>query len=266
MQGNVVTALLLTTSAGLATGVGSAMALVGRRTSPRFLSAALGFSAGVMIYLSFVEVLPESRAFLETDFGPERGSWLSLAAFFGGMLVIALLDRILPSFENPHEARTVEEMDVLPDKQHLLRMGLFTAMCIALHNFPEGAATFISGMHNTRLGVSIAIAIALHNIPEGIAVAVPIYYATGSRRKAFWLSFLSGVAEPVAGLITFLVVRVTSAGSLLGVLFGAVAGIMVFLSLDELLPTARQYGRGHLAIYGTIVGMVVMAISLVCFR
>jgi ZIP family zinc transporter len=143
-----------------------------------------------------------------------------------------------------------------------MRMGVLAALAIAIHNFPEGIATFAAALNDPALGVSIAIAIAIHNIPEGIAVSVPIYYATGNRKKAFWLSFASGLSEPLGAVIEYLVLRAVLTDSVLGVLLGGVAGIMVFISLDELFPAAREYGRGHLAIYGTVGGMGLMALSL----
>lgn len=262
MSGNVLLAFGLTLGAGLATGIGSAMALVGRRSSGTFLSASLGLSAGVMIYVSFVEILAHSRTALVGRLGAGPGGWVALAAFFGGILLMALVDRILPSYENPHEARTVEEMATPAEQRKLLRMGYLTAIAIAIHNFPEGIATFTAVLHDPRVGGSIAVAIAIHNVPEGIAVAVPVYFATGSRSKAFWLSFLSGLAELVGALLGYLVLRTVFSPLASGIVMGAVAGIMVFLALDELLPTAREYGRGHLAIYGLVAGMAVMAVSL----
>lgn len=144
-------------------------------------------------------------------------------------------------------------------------MGLFSALAIAIHNFPEGLATFMGALTDPTLGVSIAVAIAIHNIPEGIAVSVPIYYATKNRKKAFWLSFLSGLAEPVGAILGFFILRNFFNESTFGVIFAGVAGIMVYISLDELLPTAEEYGEHHVAIGGLIAGMAVMATSLLLF-
>ena len=152
----------------------------------------------------------------------------------------------------------------VPDK--LMRMGLFTALAIAIHNFPEGLATFFAALEDPTLGVPIAIAIALHNIPEGISVSVPIFYATGSRKKAFTLSVLSGVSEPVGAIVGYLLLRSFFTPAIMGVLFGIVAGIMVYISLDELLPTAREYGKNHEVLYGIVSGMAIMALSLLLFK
>ena len=264
MDTTVWQAFVLTLLAGLSTGIGSLIALVSRRTNRKFLSVALGFSAGVMIYVSLVEILDEARATLTAQLGARSGGWAAVAAFFGGMLVIALIDRLIPEGENPHEVKRMEAMED-PPPARLLRMGLFTALAIAVHNFPEGLATFVSALQEPGLAVPIVAAIALHNIPEGIAVSVPIYQATGSRGRAFVYSFLSGLAEPLGALAGWLVLRPFMNGALFGVLFAGVAGIMVFISFDELLPAAREYGEHHLSLYGLIAGMALMAVSLLLF-
>ncbi len=257
----------LTLFAGLSTGIGSALALLTKRTNTKFLSVALGFSAGVMLYVSFVEIFFKAKDSLIEVLGVKKGTWTTAAAFFGGIFIIGLIDRLVPSFHNPHEARRVEEMheSTQNNDKKLLRMGLFTALAIAIHNFPEGLATFTAALKDPNLGISIAIAIAIHNIPEGIAVSVPIYYATNSRKKAFWYSFMSGIAEPVGAFIGYLLLLKFFSDVVFGILFAGVAGIMVFISLDELLPTAREYGEAHLAIYGLVAGMIVMAVSLMLF-
>ena len=267
---NVAIAFGLTLFAGLATGIGSALAFFAKRTNTKFLSVALGFSAGVMLYVSMIEIFWKAKAALcaEDVWGPKWGYWATTAAFFGGIALIALIDKLVPSFENPHEIHETGEMentDKAAEFKKLHRMGLFTALAIAIHNFPEGLATFAAALKDPGLGVAIAVAIAIHNIPEGIAVSVPIYYATGSRRKAFTYSFLSGVSEPIGALIGFFVLWRFMNDITFGLLFAGVAGIMVFISLDELLPSAEKYGQHHLCIYGLISGMAIMAISLLLF-
>jgi ZIP family zinc transporter len=291
---NLTYAFLLTLFAGLATGIGSAIAFFAKRTNYRFLSVSTGFSAGVMLYVSFVEILAKGSTALTTVYGAKLGNWINVLSFFGG---IALIDNLIPSAENPHELPTEEQTaplhrpsppnpdtiltpkqvrqaaaSALPPAQHshaqMLRMGLFTALAISIHNFPEGLATFLAALEDPGLGVAIAIAIAIHNIPEGISVAVPIYYATGRRDKAFFYSLLSGMAEFVGAVIAYLLLRVTVGTEngfppqVMGVLFGGVAGVMVYISLDELLPTSRAYGKGHDSLLGLVAGMVVMALSL----
>lgn len=234
-QTNLLTALGLTLLAGLSTGVGSAMAFFSKRTNTSFLAASLGFSAGVMIFVSLVEIFSKARTALAGELGEQAGYWVTTAAFFGGIALIASIDKLIPSMENPHEARSIEDIHqgTPHPPEQLMRIGVFTA-----------------------------VAVAIHNIPEGVAISVPVYFATGSRGRAFRLSFLSGFSEPVGAVIGYLLLLPFMNDLVFGILFAAVAGIMVFISLDELLPTAEKYGEHHLCIYGLISGMVVMAISL----
>ncbi len=259
----------LTLFAGLSTGIGSLMGFYAKKTNTKFLSAALGFSAGVMIYVSLVEIFVKARVSLEAAMGPKMGYLMTTIAFFVGIAIIAIIDKLVPSSENPHEIHDVSELTeeglAQRDRKKLLRMGLFSALAITIHNFPEGIATFLGALQNPTLGISIAVAIAIHNIPEGIAVSVPVFYATGSRRKAFKLSFLSGLSEPVGAIIGFMLLKSFLNDVIFGFIFASVAGIMVYISLDELLPTAEKYGEHHIAIYGLIAGMMVMAGSLVIF-
>lgn len=263
----VLYAFALTLFAGLATGIGGALSLLTKKTNTKFLSTALGFSAGVMLYVSFVEIFPKAQEALTSELGQVKGSWATVGSFFLGILLIAVIDRLVPSTENPHEIHTVEEMDGKSEshKKNLMRMGLFTALAVGIHNFPEGLATFIAALSDPQLGIPIAAAIAIHNIPEGIAVAVPVFYATGSRRKAFKLSLLSGLSEPIGALVGYIFLFRFFNDVTFGIVFAAVAGIMVYISLDELLPSAREYGEPHLSIYGLVAGMVVMAVSLLLF-
>ncbi len=263
----VLIAFALTLFAGLSTGIGSAIAFFAKRTNTKFLSIALGFSAGVMIYLSFVEIFPKAKEILSQEMGVQAAYLMTVTAFFAGIILIAVIDRLVPEFENPHELKRVELIhDHEADKSRkLYRMGMMSALAIAIHNFPEGLATFLAALHDIRLGLPIAIAIAIHNIPEGIAISVPIYHATGSRRKAFMYSFLSGLAEPVGALVGFFLLMPFMSEIVFGFLFASVAGIMVFISIDNLLPAAREYGEPHLSLYGLTGGMALMAVSLVFF-
>lgn len=263
----IIFAFSLTIFAGLATGIGSLLSLVTSRTNTKFLSIALGFSAGVMIYVSMIEIFKKANVSLSLTLGEKMGTTVTVVSFFGGMLFIALIDKLIPDANNPHEAHTVEEMDGHSEhhQKKLLRMGVFTALAIGIHNFPEGLATFTAALADPNLGIPIAIAIAIHNIPEGVAVAVPIFYATGSRMKAFRLSFLSGLSEPVGALVGYLLFYRFFSDMTFGIIFAGVAGIMVFISIDELLPAAREYGEHHLSIYGLVSGMMVMAASLILF-
>lgn len=276
MDHNVAYAFTLTLLAGLSTGIGSLIALFAKRTNRKFLSFSLGFSAGVMIYISFVDLFPEAIQLLSEDGDVKWAKIVTTLAFFGGILFIALIDRLVPSVENPHEIRSVESMQVdIPDTtgakaganaKRMMRTGLMTALVIGIHNFPEGVATFMAALQSPQTGIAIAVAIAIHNIPEGIAVSVPVYYATGSRKKAFKFSFLSGLAEPIGAIAAYLILAPFLTPALLGIIFAAIAGIMIYISLDELLPAAHEYGEHHVAIWGLILGMAVMAVGVLAFE
>lgn len=260
-------AFLLTLVAGLSTGIGSAIAFFAKRTNYRFLSVATGFSAGVMLYVSFVEIMPKASE--------KVGEWWMVGSFFIGMMAMLVIDRLVPSAENPHEMPAKGQVQSMkkeaaaeaaghPHEHHhkLMRMGVLTAVAITIHNFPEGLVTFLAAYEDRMLGLAIMVAIALHNIPEGISVAIPIYYATGSRRRAFRYSLVSGLAEPLGAIVGFVVLRPMLNDGVLGGLFGGIAGVMVYISLDELLPASRAFGKGHDSLYGLVGGMAVMALSL----
>lgn len=261
---NVALAFGLTLVAGLSTGIGSVIALFAKKTNARFLAISLGFSAGVMLYVSMVEIMAEAKATLVLELGLKKGSFITVAAFFGGILFIGLIDKFIPDDKNPHEFKQMRDAGY-PGQTNLMRTGMFTALALAIHNFPEGLATFVSALQEPSIAIPIVVAIAIHNIPEGIAVSVPIYYATGSKKRAFLLSFASGLSEPIGALVGFLIFMPFMSQTLFGIIFAGIAGIMVFISLDELLPAAREYGEHHLSIYGLIAGMAVMAVSLLLF-
>ena len=254
MNENVGLALLLTLAAGLSTGIGSAIAYFIKKPKIAYLAFALGLSAGVMIYISFMEMLPTAIH----DIGELR----AIVAFFVGIGVIALIDLLVPEHENPHEFAGIDEPTAHSDSAKLMRTGLMTALAIGIHNFPEGLATFAATLGDVKLGVFIAIAIAIHNIPEGIAVSVPIFFATKNKNKAFLYSFLSGLSEPVGAIIGYAILMPFLSPVLLAALLAFIAGIMIYISLDELLPMAHRYGHGHLVIAGIVAGMLIMAISL----
>ncbi|MDR1226983.1 MAG: zinc transporter ZupT [Prevotellaceae bacterium] len=263
-QHSVILAFTLTLIAGLSTGIGSIIALLAKHTNTKFLCASLGFSAGVMLYVSFMEMLPVGKSELIEYFGERMGTLALLFSFFGGIALITLIDFLIPENSNPHEIHGVEEMG-RTKKSSLHRTGILVALAIGIHNFPEGIATFTSALGSLSIAIPITMAIAIHNIPEGIAVSVPIYHATGSRRKAFWWSFLSGLAEPVGALIACLFLMPFWSPVLNGAILAAVSGIMVYISLDGLLPTSEKFGEHHISIFGLVSGMVVMAFSLFLF-
>ena len=252
------------------------MAFFAPRTNYRFLGLAMGFSAGVMLYVSFTEILGKANASVNAVFGVEAGAWIVLGAFFGGIGLAGGIDALVPKAGNPHQPRDMGILQSVkepspdaaaiatlpPDSKRLMRTGMFAALVIALHNFPEGLATFLMALEDLQLGTALAIAVALHNIPEGVSVAVPIYYASGSRRRAFNYSLLSGLAEPAGAIVGYILLRAFFTDDIVGILFGIVAGIMVYISLDEMLPAAHMYGTEHDALFGVMSGMGIMAVSL----
>ena len=399
---DVLFAFGLTLLAGVSTGIGSLFAFFTKRNNQKFLAVTLGFSAGVMIYVSMIEIFQKAQTSISGEVGSYAGSWITVGAFFLGIVFIAMLDKFLPKEKdvyqlsgnrqkkqylkklqhsniinknskyknnnillkqkknhklyklyNINKVKIINEKilniklsrkilnkkisnitiadKIITDKtitdrtitdkiknkikknktkikkkynkkilkskynlktnhllikknninfdnqyntltftqskkqQKLLRMGIFTALAISIHNFPEGLATFMSALQDPQIAVAVAIAIAIHNIPEGIAVAMPIYYATGNRKKAFLFSFLSGLTEPIGALIGYLIFLPIMSDLVFGIVFASVAGIMVFISLDELLPASREYGKPYLSMYGLIGGMLIMALSLLLF-
>ncbi len=266
----VLIALGLTLVAGLSTGIGSLMAFFSKHTNTRLLAGALGLSAGVMVYVSFMELMPDALTALMADNNTQmEARVIALLAFFGGIGLIALIDFLIPEDENPHELHNVEaiaeEDNAKGKKGNLRRTGFMLALAIGIHNFPEGMATFVSALEGLDVALPIVIAIAIHNIPEGIAVSVPIYHSTGNRRKAFLYSMMSGLAEPVGAVFGLIFLLPFWTPLVSAVMLAAVAGIMVYISFDELLPSAEEYGHHHFAIGGVIVGMAVMGFSLLMF-
>ena len=273
-NGNFWIAILLTTLAGLSTAVGSAVAFFAGPRNYRFLSWGTGFAAGVMIYISFIELMEEGLEMAEEFFNAGAAGWIITGAFFVGILIMFIIDQLVPHEQNPHEARSEEDLAevgrhshgpgavAMSDTSKLERTGVMTALAVAIHNFPEGLVTFLAALQDPALGVAIAIAIALHNIPEGISISVPLYYATGSRRRAFTWSALSGLAEPLGALVGYVLLRPFLTPGVMGIVFAGIAGIMVYIALDELLPTSREYSRGHDSLFGLLGGMFVMAVSL----
>ncbi|WP_304543590.1 zinc transporter ZupT [Sulfurimonas microaerophilic] len=265
-------AFLLTLLAGLSTGIGASLAFFSHTNNHKFLSVGMGFSAGVMIYVSFGEILIKAQNNFSTIYGEIQGEAFTLLAFFGGFALSALIDYLVPGDVNPHELKSdtqlkeLQQYDNSLQKHSLKRTGIFTAIAIGVHNFPEGFATFISALDGLMLGIPIALAIAIHNIPEGMAVSLPIYHATGDKKKAFYYAIGSGIAEPVGALIGFFLLLPLMGDITLGVTFGVVAGIMIYISFDELLPAARLYGNAHTTIIGIALGMGVMSFSLLLFK
>ena len=256
---------ILSLLAGLCTGMGAAVALFMKRTNTYVLTFALGASAGVMVYISFMELMPTALRKLD---GMTGEKWIAMAAFFGGMGLAWIIDLMIPEDENPHEVHDAAELENVratgqfSGRENVRRGALLFALAMALHNFPEGMATVAAAFDNTDTALSVAMAVAIHNIPEGIAVALPLMYATGKPGKAFRLATLTGMAEPLGAVICMLILLPYINGLLLACLFGVVSGIMVYISFDELLPMAERWGHHHLSICGVVVGMFIMALTL----
>lgn len=250
-------AFLLSTGAGMATAVGSLIALLSKRENKRFLSFSLGFAAGVMILVSMADLLPEAKVHLLRQMGEQGADGWCLLFLCAGLICAFGIERVLPQSENRCTMHTDSANAVLA------RVGAVTAVAVTLHNLPEGMATFLAGYTNLQIGLPVAVSIALHNIPEGIAVSAPIYYGTGSRRKAFAFSALSGLSEPLGALLAFTVLRPFMSPLVLGVLFAWVAGIMLYLSFAGLIPSAQAGGRTGFAVAGIFAGLVFMQFALI---
>ncbi len=259
---DIIIALLLTVAAGLSTGVGALISFFTKATDTRVLSAALGLSAGVMIYVSMMELLPEAFETLGQSLGQRPGTAIALLTFFYGIALIAAIDHFVPEDENPHEMHSLSELSSKAPHHHLKRTATMLTLAIGIHNFPEGMATFISALDGLDVALPIVVAIAIHNIPEGIAVSVPIYHSTGRRSTAIKYTLLSGLAEPVGALIGMAFLLPFWTPDINAYCLAAVAGIMVYISFDELLPGAERYGHHHIALGGVIAGMAIMAVSL----
>lgn len=262
-------ALLLTLLAGISTAFGAFLAFFKTKDESRVLSFGLGFSGGVMVYLSFIEILPKSIEYF-TKISEYNAESLGILCFFIGMLLAFGIDILIPKDVNPHELKSQNEVYCELDSKStyilrnnaIRRTAIFTAIAITIHNFPEGFATFISALDNFTFGISIAIAVAIHNIPEGLAVSLPIYHATGDKKQALKLTLASGFAEPVGAIVGYFLLAPILGEATLAISFGIIAGIMVFISIDSLLPNSKLSTKGHESVVGVFFGMGIMAVSL----
>ena len=260
----VLIALGVTLAAGLATALGSLLVIFSRGPNPRLLAFGLAFAGGAMVYISLTEIFAKSVASFTLAYDPRLGFTFATFAFLAGLLLVMVIDRLVP---NPHDTLTTDDPSLREhNREYIRRVGLLTAVAITVHNFPEGLATFFATLGNPAVGLPLAFAIAIHNIPEGIAIAVPVYYATHNKAWAFGASLLSGLAEPLGAIIGFTLLSRYLNDAVFGAVFGIIAGIMVFLAIDELLPAAKRYAKGHETVYGLVSGMGVLALSLVLFK
>ena len=277
MMNDVTFAFMLTIIAGLATGIGGIIVMFSKLGNKKFLAICLSFSAGVMLYISFGEILLEALEVLRDEFGEERGLLIGTVAFFAGIVLMTLIDRFVP--HDDHDENALDLMESYPEKVKVKRLkdkeskklkqtGVMSTIAIAIHNFPEGMITFLAALYDPALGIAIAIAIIIHNIPEGIAMAAPIYHATGSKAKAFLVSLGAGLTEPIGALIAWLFIRniFDDIEGIFGISFAIVGGIMVFVAIHTLLPAAQKYGKHHVVMKWLFLGMAVMALSLVALE
>ena len=276
MEKSFLIALIFSTLAGLSTVLGGLVTFFIKKNSLKFLSFGLGLSAGVMIFISLVDLYPEAKEQIVAQMG-NNFAWLTVLFFALGMLVAILIDYFVPDHiqenmfnkqiganeQNIDSTNCEENENAVISIGKIKKAGIITTVIVAVHNFPEGLATFFTTTQNTTLGLGIVIAIAIHNIPEGMAISIPVYQATHSKRKAFWYSFLSGMAEPVGGVIGFFLVKAFFPDICLGVLFSFVAGIMTYISIDTLLPLSKDYDTGHYSISGVSLGLILMGITLI---
>lgn len=261
---NLLIAFAVTTAAGLATGFGSLLVFASKAPNARLLAFGLAFAGGAMVFVSLSEILNKSVFAFTATYGVRLGFTYGTFAFLAGVMLIVLIDRLVP---NPHERLEADDPFFREhNTAYIKRVGLLTAVAITAHNFPEGLATFFATLENPGVGLPLAFAIAIHNIPEGIAIAVPVYYATSNKTYAFVACLLSGLAEPVGAIIGYVLLRPYLSDAVFGSVFGIIAGVMVFLALDELLPAAKRYAKGHETVYGLVSGMGVLAVSLVLFK
>ena len=271
---DITFAFMLTIIAGLATGIGGIIVIFSKLGNKKFLAICLSFSAGVMLYIAFGEILLEALEVLSDEFGDERGLLIGTVAFFAGITIMALIDKFFPHDDHDENALDLMEsypeqvkVEILKNKEskRLKQTGVMSTIAIAIHNFPEGMITFIAALYDPALGIAIAIAIIIHNIPEGIAMAAPIYHATGSKAKALLVSIGAGLTEPIGALIAWLFIRniFDDIEGIFGISFAVVGGIMVFVAIHTLLPAAQKYGKHHVVMKWLFLGMAVMALSLV---
>lgn len=264
--GNVIMSFGLTLVVGLSMGIGSLLSFFAKETNKRFLALSLSFSAGIMVYVSFMAILPEGISLIEENLGHDKGHNIALLAFFSGMIIVAIIEKIIHNLGGDHHDHGHtghHHMD--KEGEHLNKLGLLSAIAIAIHNLPEGLAIFTAGLNDISLAIPIAAAVIMHNIPLGMAISIPIYYSTKSRKKAMIYTILVGLCQPLGAVLGYLLLYKFFSDLLFGILFAMIAGIMIFVAVDELLPTSQRYEDHHISVYGFIVGMIVMAVSLSLF-
>lgn len=246
-----ITALILTTLSGLCTGIGGIAAVLSRRVNDRLMAASLGFSAGIMITVSLADLLPHGGSVLVEQYGHIKGTVVIIIAVITGMALSYFAEELAP-----------RQMGGERKSGGAYRLGIVTAVTVAIHNFPEGIATFMSSYADFSLGIPLAFSVALHNIPEGLAISMPIYYATHSRKNAVGYAFFSGLSEPAGAVIAFFILKPYINDITLAFIFGIIVGLMCYIAFDELIPSSLSYRYPSAALTGILVGMLVMIGSI----
>lgn len=245
---NISMAFLLTTLAGLSTMLGTIPIFIKIKNEGKVIAASLAFAAGVMICVSITDLIPEAIEMLKNYYSGFLTVFLTFVFLMIGMITSCFIDKALPTATVVNHAS-------------LYKVGIISMLAIILHNLPEGIATFISTTKDTSLGISLALAIALHNIPEGISISVPIYYSTQSKFKSILYTFISAMSEPLGAIITYLFLYSFINNIVLGLLFAFIAGIMIQISLTELLPTSTDYSYPKITRIWFIIGVIFMLLK-----
>ena len=249
-------ALTLTTLAGLSTGLGGLVVLLFKRPRARMMAFSMGFAGGVMLTVSLSDMLPHTVEAYSDTMGRFPAALASASLCVMGMLIALLLERCIPDEKelaarpDGHAARGTPAIN-----PGALRSAMVTTAAIVLHNLPEGILTLFTSYASPTLG-------ALHNIPEGIAISVPVYYATNSRVRGALYALLSGLAEPAGALLAFFLLRSFISPLFLNGLIATIAGIMIYVSISELIPEGFSYGRRGYTVGGLVAGILAMSVGI----
>ena len=236
---------LLCLIAGLSTLLGSLFIFI-KGNKQNIIKCALAFASGVMLSVSIFDLIPESLTMFQST--TKNSIFFNITIFITiGLIIPLFVDKVLPN--------------KLDQNSKLYKLGIFTMIAIIIHNIPEGIATYISSETNLKLGIKVTIAIAMHNIPEGISIAMPVYYATKNKKKAIGLTFISGMSEPLGAFLAFLFLKPIINNTIMGALFAIIAGIMTYISIIELLPTALQYKEKKKTIISFLIGILFMYVN-----
>ena len=248
----IIGALLVSTIAGLSTMLGALVIFFKWKDQNinKFITASLAFSLAIMIGISITDLIPESTFILLKNYGVGKGIVISFITFIIGILLVKYLHKLMNKTEQ---------------KNDLYKLGILNMLALILHNFPEGIATFMSSYKDIELGLKLALAIAFHNIPEGISIAVPIYYATKSKKNAIFKTFLSGIAEPIGAIIAYIFLSKYITDNFISMILLLVGGIMITLAIEVIFPKAKKYNLDKYLYLGLIIGTILILFNYFCF-